>query len=110
PPDPVLTDSGEDSCASRHLLHPKNGVAAERATGHYHLDAARGCARGHTGLDERGRDDGEFRWGAVEGDAGRAGQIGAENFDGGSNFAECRESFNERAEADIETEDSAVIA
>ncbi len=88
--------------------HVEVHVAGQRPARRRHLDLTAGGAGGDSGLDLGFRDHGEASRRAVEGDAGRAGQIRSQNLDRGSHLAGGGLCFHEWAETRIKTVDRAI--
>jgi len=97
-------------CAGWSGLYGKNLVAVERSARGCHHDGAGGRAGRHRGLDFVFRDHRKRRRGAVERDAGCAGQIGSENLDGCAHLPGGGLGFDKRAETRGQFEDRAAAA
>jgi hypothetical protein len=93
------------------LPHAEGNVARKRGAGSYHLDFSGSRAARHGGRNKRGKRGryGEFRGGAVEGDAGCAGQVGTQNVDGGSHGARGWLRLDERARTHVQAEDRSIV-
>ena len=81
-------------------------VAAQRGGGGDDLDVSGGCAGGDGCGDFGGRNDGEGRGYASEGDAGRAGEIVTEDDDGAADLAGIHHGLDEWRDAERDAIDS----